>query len=241
MKSKNHDYDSLCYFNSLFDRAVEEFKADSKTTVNFQRWCKSVTPSKNVLEEMLRQLKCSLDILAIAVDNQDSEEREAYSYLNNPRLKKYHKFIVDSVDNIGSYLEQKYPKKVRKRKAADPEKLVKSFLFQETDEKFKSIDPKEVIGATQVALYNTKSRVLSLYRAKDKEGFSVKGCSLLGWDEKTSQSKRLRKPEQQLSHFLNTAMIPALQSFQAIKTKASVPNGRSGRTTLVLAAWKPIG
>lgn len=238
---KIHDYETLCYFNGLFDRAVEEITKDAKTSVNLQRWCKSIGPSKNALEEMLRVLNESLQILCVAVEKEDSEEREAYSYLSNAKLKKYHKFVEDSVNNIGQYQQQKFPKKVRKRKPVDPEKLVKGFLIQESEGRFKSHDPKTIIGATQVALYNTKSRVLSLYHAKDKEGFSVKGCAIVGWDENTSFSKRLRKPDYTLPQFVDVARIKALQAFNDIKTKATTPNGRSGRTTILLGVWKQIG
>lgn len=236
---KSEDFENLCYFNSIKDRALIDILKESKTTVDIGRWLSSARASKFVGEDILQTLsQCKAD-LQIAVDNPASEEREGYSYLTKPKLGKYYKFICDSYEDTQKFLDRFYPKKIRKKKPIDPSRLVKDMKYLLKDESLglQSIDPRDILGASMLTVYNTSSRVLSLYYANDG-GFSIKGCSILNWDEKKSFAKKLRKPEETLPLFVSVGFTTVANSFAKLKTKASLPSGRTNSNTIIIWSKK---
>ena len=100
--------------------------------------------------------------------------------------------------------------------------------------KLKSVTPKEVIGAMQVWVYNTKTRKLGCYHAEDAGGISVKGSSLLNFNETKSVQKKLRKPEVTLPEVLKGGKIYLRSAIDNIKAVDSALTGRiNGDTILV--------
>lgn len=235
---KPEDFDSLCYFNTLLDRGLGEIVDEGKTKVDIGRWLKIIKASKVVAEDIEETLVRSRAQLQIAVDDPDSEEREGYSYLPKPKLTRYHKFICDSHDNVIKFLETHYPKKIRKKKPADPAKVVKGLKFKEKDDDFSltSISPRDILGAEILTVYNTKTRVLTLYYGGEG-GLSVKGSTITNFAD-TSLSKRLRKPKETLPLFVNTGFALVKKKFEDIRTKPSKPNGRINQHTILIWAKK---
>jgi len=84
-----------------------------------------------------------------------------------------------------------------------------------------------------LTVYNTKTRCLTLYHAKDG-GFGIKGSTLLNWDETKSSAKMLRKPKDTLQFFVNSGFAVVQSKFQGIKTKPKSPNGRINGHTILL-------
>jgi len=235
---KKEEYQMLCYYNTLLDRAILEIIAESKTKVDIGRWLKAIRAPKRIAEEVLETLARLRAELQTAVEDPDSPQREGYSYLTKPKLTRYYKFATDSHEDTVSYIDHQYPKKVRKKKPVDPEKIVKNLKFQAKDEPLglTSVPPKDILGATMFVAYNTKSRVLTYYKSKGTEGFSIKGSTLTGWDEDHSLSKRMRKPEEVLAKFANAGFAQVEPRFVEIKTKPSKPNGRINSSTVLVWA-----
>jgi hypothetical protein len=239
IKVKHEDFDALCYFNSLQDRALLEIVKEGKTKIAVQRWLNTIKASKYVAEEILQILMRSKTELQLAVDDPTSDQREGYSYLSKPQLTKYHKFVTDAYEDAQGFLDKAYPKKIRKKKPQDPEKVVKNLKYLEKDEtmNLQSVSPKDILGASMLTVYNTKNRVLTLYIAKP-EGFSIKGSTLLNWDESKSMSKKLRKPEDTIPTFVSVGYNVVQPRFLGIKTKPTKPNGRINGNMVLLWAKK---
>jgi hypothetical protein len=226
MKVKPEDFDALCYFNNLLDRGLGEIISEGKTKVDIGRWLSSVRASKTVAEDIEETLVRSRTELQVAVDDPKSDQREGYSYLQKPKLNRYHKFICDSHDDVMKYMESHYPKKVRKKKATDPAKLVKGLKYKEKDEEFDltSVSPRDILGSEMLLVYNTKTRVLTLYHGKEG-GLGIKGSTIQNFSDR-SFSKRLRKPKETLVGFVGVGFAIIQRKFDDIKTKSSKPNGR---------------
>ena len=88
-----------------------------------------------------------------------------------------------------------------------------------------------------LTVYNTKNRVLTLYVAKP-EGFSIKGSTLMNWDEDKSLSKKLRKPSDTVPTFVSVGHSVVQPRFLGIKTKPTKPNGRINGNMILLWAKK---
>lgn len=235
---KPEDFDALCYFNNLLDRGLGEIISEGKTKVDIGRWLSRVRASKTVAEDIEETLVRSRSELQIAVDDPKSDQREGYSYLPKPKLTRYHKFICDSHDDVVKYIETEYPKKIRKKKPVDPVKVVKALKYKEKDDDFglTSISARDILGAEMLTVFNTKTRVLTLYYGKE-DGLSVKGSTILNFSDR-SAAKRLRKPKDTLPLFANTGFAVVQRKFDEIKAKPSKPNGRVNTHTVLLWSKK---
>ena len=100
-----------------------------------------------------------------------------------------------------------------------------------------SIDPRDIVGASKLVVFNTKYNKITLYEKSSLvDGFSIKGCTLIGFDEKTSATKKIRKPETfDFSKFLGGARA-VNNAFKDISTKESNPNGRFNENIIILQA-----
>jgi hypothetical protein len=101
-----------------------------------------------------------------------------------------------------------------------------------------SIEPKGIIGASQLWVYNTKTRNLSVYHAVDRDGLSVRGSTLTGFDEAVSITKKLRKPEQVIPQVLNLAKVPLRQIMKDLTTTEQKATGRINTDTILLRVLK---
>jgi hypothetical protein len=119
----------------------------------------------------------------------------------------------------------------RKRKTKAPDLIVKKVLYLEVDSETKqtSIHPRELVGATQMWTYNTKTRKLGCYYAKNETGLTAKGTTILDYDEARSLTKTIRKPAQQIKDFLTKAKY-----WDSIKAVPQAISPRLNRETIIL-------
>ena len=235
---KPEEFDALCYFNNLLDRGLGEIISEGKTKVDIGRWLNAINASKVIAEDIEETLVRTRSELQIAVDDPKSDQREGYSYLPKPKLTRYHKFICDSHDDVTKYLDTKYPKKIRKKKPIDPTKVVRNLKYKDKDDDFglTSIPARDILGADMLTVFNTKTRTLTLYHAKEG-GLGVKGSTILNFSEK-SQAKRLRKPKEVLSQFIGVGFAVVQKKFDSIRAKPSKPNGRINPHAVLIWSFK---
>ena len=110
---------------------------------------------------------------------------------------------------------KKATKKLRVKKSPSKEKLVAKLKYAKESKELKlvSINPVDIVGAAELWVYNTKTRKLGKYvPGTYKDGISVKGTTILDFDETKSVQKTLRKPEQQLIEFMKSGKVQ-LRSF----------------------------
>ena len=102
----------------------------------------------------------------------DADVKEAYSNFSKPQLKKLVAYcdqvIADSMKLAGEAVKSRKP---RKRKAKSAEQVVSKLNYAKdfAELKLVSIDPKTIIGASSLWVYNTKTRKLGVYHAIDVE------------------------------------------------------------------------
>jgi hypothetical protein len=167
---------------------------------------------------------------------------EGYSRLGKRQIKStidMWKSIVDIAASYGTV--KKAERAPRKRKPVPPEKQVKKVKFLKKDPALgiESIDPTKLVGATEVWIYNTKTRKIGIYVADTySKVLTVKGAGLLGFSEKESRQKTLRKPEVQLKQFLGLGKPAARKWLDNIKSTDIKLNGRTNENTILLRAYK---
>ena len=101
-----------------------------------------------------------------------------------------------------------------------------------------SIDPKGIIGASQLWVFNHKTRNLTVYHAVDRDGLSVRGSTITGFDEAVSITKKLRKPETIIPQVLNAAKVPLRSIMKDLTTTEQRSTGRINAETILLRVLK---
>ena len=175
------------------------------------------------------------------LNSDDEQIIEGYSNFTKSEMKKlitYCDQVILACIKINDSGAQN--RKPRKRKVKSPEELVSKMKFSVALEntEIRSIDATQIIGASQLWVYNKKTRKIGLYIAEDASGFSIKGSTLLGFSEFKSVQKILRKPEETLNQVLHSGKVILRNLMEQIKAKESPLSGRFNEDTVLLHVTK---
>lgn len=175
-----------------------------------------------------------------ALQGKDAQLKEAYSSWTKPKLKAYVEFVKSIISAAETRATLVKTRKPRKKKEKPASAIVSKLKYKETDTTYKitSVDPKQLLGANQVWLFNTKYRTMTVYNAMGPAGIGVKGSTLLGWDEKTSIVKKLRKPDEQIKKLLEGGKVILRKYMDDIKCKPKIANGRINKDVVILRIIK---
>ena len=170
----------------------------------------------------------------------DNELRDAYAF-NKSELKKMIAYIDQIItDALKIAGEAKATRKPRKRKQKSASELVSKIKYcVSSDEyKLKSIDPKEIIGASQLWVFNIKTRKLGVYHATDSSGLTIKGTTINGFSEMKSVQKTLRKPEKLLPDVVKGGKVFMRNVMESIRAAEGKLTGRLNDDTILLRTMK---
>ena len=172
--------------------------------------------------------------------------KEGYAHIKKADIKKLRIAIEELMSALDFVIESaKATRKPRKAKPKSATKLVEKLKFLKVDNKYQlaSIVPDQVIGANELWVFNVKTRKLGKYVAsnidpkgmkRDGSGLSVKGTTIIGFDEKLSVQKTLRKPEEQLKAFKSAGKVALRKFLDDINTTDTKLNGRCNPDTVLL-------
>ena len=186
------------------------------------------------LVDIFRKHRIEFDNVLNTTDNQI---KEGYSNFTKPQLKKviayYDQIIMDALKIAGEAKESRKPR-ARKKKSADQLVSKMQYLNKFDELKLESIPAKQVIGSTQLWVYNTKTKKLGVYHAEDAGGFGVKGTSLTNFNEGKSVSRVLRKPKDVLTTVMKSGKIALRNILPALTTAETQLTGRINKDTILL-------
>jgi hypothetical protein len=165
--------------------------------------------------------------------------KEGYSHISKKNLQKlidFHNEIVSACEMLMQ--EAKVNKKPRAKKAKPVEKIVEKLKYCKANEPLKlvSINPTDIVGAKELWIFNVKTRKLGKYVAADFQELSVKGTSIINFNETLSVQKTLRKPEDQLKEFKAANKVALRKFLDNIKAVDIKLNGRCNEDTVLLKA-----
>lgn len=175
----------------------------------------------------------------------DKELTQGYSNFNKTDLKAIIKYIETILADINGYANvKKAAKAPRAKKPVPVEKIVKGIKFLKRYEDplskliLESISPTKLHGASECYLYDTTKRKL-IYLVADEysKSFTVKGSSIIGFDQTKSMSKTLRKPAIQLKEFMKLGRPAGRKFFTEINTVDTTPSGRTSDGMIILKVF----
>lgn len=216
-------------FDDVVANKAEKFKPYDWLTAN-----NVVQSQLGKYEDLYNRRK---DELLLAQSKKDEQVREGYSYLKATDFKRIIAWIDDLLNAVDQYRGvKKATKKARVKKAPSKEKLVAKLKYAKTDAALKivSINPADIIGSSELWVYNAKTRKLGKYVAAAYKQLSIKGTSIEGFDTDKSTSKTLRKPDEKLKEFAKAGKIQLRKFLDDIKATETKLNGRISTDVLLL-------
>lgn len=222
----------------LFDKTFDVSKFEPyRDMQSFNEGVIKPNHAKIIKDMYEPQLKEAQEVLEL----DDPDIKESYSHMSAKERKAYYMFFEKLISACDTMINTgKAQRKTRKPKAVSKERLTQKLKFQVNDSGLgiASINPIEIIDATEVWVYNTKTRKLGVYRVGGlATGLTVKGTSITEFDASKSVQKTLRKPAEQLKEFKGNARTKYLKAFDAIKSVDTKMTGRLNETTIILKAF----
>lgn len=177
------------------------------------------------------------------VEGKDEQLNEAYAYLPNASKKAIMKQLTSCMEDIERFVgntKVSKPRKPRKKKEVTASKLINKLKYQKefTKLKIKSISPESIVSAQQLWVYNTKYGHLTMLNAIDHKGLSVKGTTIVDYDQTSSLKKKLRKPEDVIQKVLTGGKLVLKKLMIELTTKPIEVNGRINDDCILLKAIK---
>ena len=237
-------------FNPETFQLIDHFKKEKVGGVHARKIIEMYETQYKEYKDLLELRKKNLKFKEIDEEGEgDSEERqllESYEDISNEVIEKgikAHDNIFKACDYMIDIANAN--RKPRKKKPISKDKLVSKLQYSKEDTKYnlKSIDPKDIITAEQLWVFNTKTRKLGIYVAsvldprglnREGTGLSVKGTSVQGFDPEKSVQKTLRKPEEQLFEFMKCGPVKSKTFFSEIKSMEIALTGRINPDTILL-------
>lgn len=173
--------------------------------------------------------------LQLAYNKEDDDLVEAYSHVSKTKLKKVINFISKIIDDTNIWkANKKQIRKPRKKKTQSVDKQINKLKYMKEFSKYKlvSISPDQIIGASQLWVFNTKYNYLTCYNSSSV--FQVNGTTLQNIDLTTSIRKKCRKPEEILPRLLTGGKVILKKIMNELSTKPIEVNGRINEDCILL-------
>jgi hypothetical protein len=177
----------------------------------------------------------------------DSQYIEAYSRFGKREYNAIIKWFEKVISDAKSFeTVKKVNRKVRVKKPDSPEKKVSKLKYLRTyadavigKAELKSVDPTQILTASELWVYDTAKRKLGIYVVDPHiTKLDVKGSKILGFDATASVQKRLRKPAEQLKAFEAAGKPAAKKWFKGVRSVETTLKGRITEDMILLKAFK---
>jgi len=217
---------------------VDEFiESGCKTNIDFQSYFKSKNLSSVVLKRMCEFFIRRSKEFEEVMNSKDADIKEGYSNFSKVQLRKVKEIYDSLVAETNRVAEVNKPTRKKRKVKEKPASVLaaKVQYMQEFSELgLKSVLPEKIIGANQVWLYNTKTKLLGMYNSDNAKGLTIKGTTIQNYNEQSSSGKRLRKPEVAIKEVLNGGKIVLKKLLDGLTTKPSVLTGRINSDTIIV-------
>jgi hypothetical protein len=217
---------------------TQEFKGEPKSIDLLTQFNVQPAHVKTIIALAEKRIKEYEEIVA----TKDSQLLEAYKHYGKRQLTAVIKWWTQVIADCNSYgVIKKAAKAPRKKKAVTPEKMVSKLKFMKefAELKLKSIEPTQILSATELWVYNTKNRKLGIYMVDQYAGaLSVKNSTITGFDAAASVQKTMRKPKDQLKDWSANGKPAAKKWFKGVRATETKLNGRISADMILLKAYK---
>lgn len=215
---------------------IEEL-IDSGAEFSLYDWLKAQNIPATYCPAIIMYYAPCLDELIEAYEGKDEQLKEGYKYLGKKGLKDRIMFFNKLLEDAKRYGDvTKKTRAPRKPRAVSMDKKLKHFKCQKEDNTYKiaSVNPEKIIGAQELWTFNTKYKIVTVFRAIDRGGLQINRSSITGYDETTSLSKSVgRKPEVVLDKLQKGSKIVLRKLMDELKTDKPLQTRINENTVLM--------
>ena len=224
------------------ENAIESFQTDAENfdpkafkVLNLLKAVEAKAAHARIIKDFYAKDLAELEELASG--NGDEQLKEGYSHRSRKQVKNliaFYQEIMAACTMLAQ--EAKVNRAPRAKKSVPKEKIVAKLKFMKTNEPLKlvSINPADIIGASELWIFNTKTRKLGKYVAAEFNTLNVKGTSITNFNEFTSIQKTIRKPEEKLKEFKAAGKVQLRKFLDDINATDTKMNGRINEETILL-------
>lgn len=214
------------------------FEKNKSITFSMYSFLQKNKPSNPICNHIKEFIESKLQELQLAANNKDEQLVEGFSYLSKKRIKEILNNFNNIIDDISRYCQNtkvSKPRKPRQKKIVSIDKQINKIKYQKefSSLKIKSIEPSQIIGASQLWVFNTKTNQITCFIC-DTPNLSIKGTTIQNFNEKLSIKKKVRKPKEMLDLVLTGGKPAISKALSNLKTKAAPANGRINEDTILL-------
>jgi len=234
-------------FDAKAFNVVQHFKDKAVTQAHARKILAFYKPLKDEFV-LIQNIPTPAKLKKMSDADRDNYEqiKEGYKHLKKADVAKYLDALEAIVDACAHVIDaSKATRKKRTPRPKSVDKVVQKLKFCTIDDKYKisSVTPSTIVGASELWVFNTKTRKIGKYVAakidptgqgRDGSGLSVKGTTIIGYDENLSLQKTLRKPEEQLKEFKAAGKVKLRKYLDSIATTETKLNGRTNEHTVLL-------
>jgi len=163
------------------------------------------------------------------VHGDDDQLKEGYAAYSKTTLNNF-KNLVDKIINDCKNRIDTAPKPIviRRKRRKPVNEVVKKLKYKKDDAAaaIVSILPSKIVEAQKLVVYNSKTRTVTIYEAVNSQGLSVKGTTIINFDEKKSRTKKLRKPKEFFTKVRDKGIRAFKSAFDAVKSVEKPAKGR---------------
>lgn len=220
------------------DYEIDQFIQTNSSDFSAKSYFLSQNISGAVCKRIAEFYKPTQLELTEAIEGSDELLTEGYSHLSRQQLKKLLQFIDGIILDCQQQVVSSKATKPRKFKQKPAGVLVARMKYKLSDPQsgIKSCDPADIIGSSEVWVFNSKTRQLSVYRADSTDVLSVKGTTIQNYSVSLSETKKLRKPKEFFAA-VGTTKRPLAAAFKAIRGITKCPSGRVNPDIIIYKAF----
>lgn len=189
-----------------------------------------------VARRILAHYEPLLEEYDAVLEKRDDQLKEAYSNITKAKLKRMREFLIDILEPLKTESKKIVIRSTRRPKIKSAAQQVRKIkhLLSFKDLGLSSVSPESIIGASQLWVYNTKTRKLGVYVSEGIAGLKVKGSTIIAFDENASICKKLRKPEKVLPTVVSGGKVALRTVLDNVNAIASPLTGRVNSDTILL-------
>lgn len=238
-----HDriFDQSSTFISDIEDHVDGFVKNKKVKFDVYEYLTKKDAKGPHAKHILNHFTPLFNELVEVLAKTDEQLNESYSKYTKNEVKVFHGFVESIITACNHIITNaKITRKPRKTKKVSVTKLVSKLKYKQSDNDLKltSVNPLDILSAKTLVVYNTKYRTFGMYVAQSGGTLSVKGTTIINFDDILSTQKKLRKPEEQLKGIKDIKKLELNKFYKEIKCKDSTLTGRINEETILLKVFK---
>lgn len=228
-----HDWDSIIVEGWFNENYTEKFGCYNRFKMHGLKG-NAINIFKNMLDSEYLNIK-------EAYDKTCDQCVEAYSHItkgNKKKIMTQFEKVFEDLEKLRLSFKATRTPRARKPKSSDQQVARLKYCQEDIDSKLVSINPVLIPSSKKLFVYNTKQRKLTEYSVQSTTGLQVSGTSIKNFDESTSRTATLRKPEDVLPLILSKTEKQIEKVWDGITTKIGKPTGRINADCILVRVFK---